>query len=48
MKDGDYSKLFQTDIGVGNGEVVVAGASKLNGGDEALLVIVTMDAKSLS
>lgn len=48
MEDGEFSRLFQTDVGVGNGEVIVAGASKLNGGNEALLVIVTMAAKSMS
>jgi hypothetical protein len=36
--------LFRTDIGIGSGEVVVAGVSKLNGGDEAVLIILTMEA----
>jgi hypothetical protein len=36
--------LFRTDIGIGSGEVVVAGVSKLNGGNEAVLIILTMEA----
>jgi hypothetical protein len=35
--------LMQTDIGVDDGGVAVVGASKLDGGDEALVVIVTMN-----
>lgn len=37
--------LFQTDFGIGDGEVVVAGASRLNGTDKALLTVVTLKVK---
>lgn len=46
-EDKKLRQLFRTDVALGNGEVVVAGASKLDGGDTALLTIVTMDVKSL-
>ncbi len=42
-KGDDGMSLMQTDIGVENGGVAVVGASKLDGGDEALVVIVTMN-----
>ena len=38
-------ELLRTDFGIGDGEVVVAGASKLNGGEKALLTIVTLKVK---
>jgi hypothetical protein len=36
-------RIFETDIGIGDGEVVIAGASKIDGDDDAILVVVTMD-----
>lgn len=46
-EDNKLRQLFRTDVALASGEVVVAGASKLNGGDTALLTIVTMEARSL-
>ena len=43
IKEGGWSPLMQTDIGVDDGGVAIVGASKLDGGEEALVVILTMN-----
>ena len=42
-KDDEGTSLMQTDIGVDDGGVAVVGASRLDGGEEALVVILTMN-----
>lgn len=46
-EDNKLRQLFRTDVALGDGEVIVAGASKLDGGDTALLAIVTMNVTSV-
>jgi hypothetical protein len=42
-EQGKWLQLMQTDIGIDDGGVAVVGASKLDGDNEALVVIVTMN-----
>jgi hypothetical protein len=43
-KDAAVRQLLQSDIGIGDGEVVIAGVSRLAGSSDAVLVIVTFRA----
>ena len=45
--NGESSQPFRTDVVVEDGGVSIVGASKINGGDEALLAIVSMDVETL-
>jgi hypothetical protein len=42
LRDNDWTRLLETEVGIEDGGVAVVGTSKLDGGEEALVAIVTM------